>query len=239
MDPEVSPGVGAGPQTAAPAAAPAPAAKAANPTAKHAFDAGFSEFGEHSGFNTALALTWMVALFAVLATLFFWWMNKSGSDALADKKTEKDGLIQQITSPGSVDIEQKAQEFKLSVNQLKTAYNEKYSYTQFLTDLNTKLTTDISLSNISVTGDGSLSINGTTKGYRAVADLMMALKSWTTLNDVDLSSVANKVEDSNAETVFAITAKIDQQKQKAAGVSSAVSTSGTTATEGGNDAPVQ
>ncbi len=237
MDPETS--QGAGPQVAPQSVAETPAAQAANAASKHAFDDSFSGFGEHSSFNTALALTWMVALFSVLATLFFWWMNKSESDALADKKTEKDSLAQQISSPGSVEIENKAQDFKLSVKQLKTAYNEKYSFTSFLTDLNSKLTKDVQLSTIAVTADGSLNINGTTKGYRAVADLMMSLKSWSTLSNVDLLSVANTTTDDKMETVFAISAKVDKQKQKAAEAKSTGSTSGIGTTEGGNNEAIQ
>lgn len=238
MDPEQS-AAGAAPQTAQPqTAVPEAGATVAKSNLKTAMDSDFSQFKEHSTFNMAMALTWMVAVFSIIATLFFWWINKNESDALADKTSEKDSLTQQITSPGSMDIEQKAQDFKSSVAQLKKAYADKYSYTQFLSDFNKKITNDAKLSNIAITSDGVLNINGTTKSYRSVADLMVALKSWDTLNSVELLSVANNTtEGGKVETIFAISAKIDKEKQKtAAAVAAAAAAASTTTTEGGSSA---
>jgi len=229
MDPEQGLGVQATPE---------PQAPAANSVPKASIDDSFAEFKEHSSFNTALALTWMVAVFSILATLFFWWMNKNETDALADKKAEKDSLIQQISSPGSIEIENKALDFKSSVSQLKRAYAEKYSYSQFLTGLNTKLTNDVKLNNIAVT-DGTLNLTGTTTSYRSVADLMMALKSWDTLENIELLSVANNLSDNKTETVFAISAKLNKDKQKTASVTAASSGSSAAGMGGGSNATVQ
>lgn len=232
MDPEQGQNAQAAPQPQPqPESAPQPQPQASHLVSKPGTGDGFAEFKEPSHFNMPMALAWMVAVLAIMATLFFWWMNKNETDALADKKAEKDSLIAQITSPGSAEVEQKAADFKSSVTQLKTAYGDKYSYTDFLTGLNTKLTTDIKLNNIAVTSDGALNLTGTTKGYRAVADLMMALKSWDTLTDVDLLSVANNVTETKTETVFSIGAKINKASQK-----TAASTSGAT---GGANAAVQ
>lgn len=238
MDPQQNSGA---PQTAPQTA---PQASPANSVPKTAIDNGFAEFKERSHFNTGLMLVWMVAAFSILATLFFWWMNKNEADALADKKSEKDSLMAQLSTPGSVEIEDKAQEFKASVTALKQAYADKYSYSDFLANLNKKLTSDIKLSSITVdSAGGVLNISGSTKSYRSVADLMVALKSWDSLKDVELLSVANNKADNKIETDFSISANIIKNKttggtasDSSTGTTTTTVTDSTSSTEGGSDA---
>lgn len=200
-------------------------------------DTTFSQFKEHSTFNVPVALTWIVAVFSVVATLFFWWMNRNLSTSLVEKNTEKDTILQQISSQG--DVEKKANDFKSAVSQLKAAYSEKFSMSTFNADFNKKITNDVKLTNLAVTAEGNLSISGTTKSYRSVADLMVALKDWDTLSNVELLSAATDVSEGAATTSFSISAKIDKTKQKSA--QNTVSSSdlmNKTSMEGGDNAKI-
>lgn len=195
----------------APVSTPAAAQPKANlNTSEKSTD--FAQFVDHPSLNVSVVLTWTVAIFSIVATLFFWWMNRNLNDALTEKLAEKDTILSQISSKS--DIEKKANDFKLSVNQLKIAYSDKYNFTTFTTGLYQKITTDVVIDNISISNDGHCSISGTTKTYRSVADLMVALKSWDHLKDVELTSNAASSTDGVVSIAFSISAKIDKTKQK-------------------------
>ncbi|MFA4996176.1 MAG: PilN domain-containing protein [Patescibacteria group bacterium] len=245
MDPETGSGAPAtsGQQTMSSQSQTAPAHNQATQShttfgaAPKVTDTTFSQFKEHSTFNVPVALTWIVAVFSVVATLFFWWMNRNLSASLVEKNSEKDTVFQQISSQG--DIEKKATNFKSAVSQLKAAYSEKFSISTFNSDFNKKITNDVKLTNLAVTAEGNLSINGTTKSYRFVADLMVALKDWDTLTDVELLSAATDVSDGAATTSFSISAKIDKTKQKTAqNIVSSDDLTNETSMEGGDDAKI-
>lgn len=243
MDPEMGQG-GGSPQSPQSAAAPEghAAPRSAFGASPKVTDNSFAQFKEHSAFNVPVFLTWTVAVFAIVATLFFWWMNRNLTDSLKVKVAEKDSIRQQILSQG--DTEKKANEFKQSVNQLRAAYAEKYDFTLFTTEFYKKLTNDVKLTNMAISADGTLSIAGKTKSYRSVADLMVAMKSWDTLTDVDLlSSAMNETEGGAVEAIFSISAKIDKTKQKLAkgSLSSYFNFSDTSngmSAEGGTDAKI-
>jgi len=200
-------------------------------------DTTFSQFKEHSTFNVPVVLTWTTAALSIVATLFFWWMNSNLSASLVEKNNEKDAIFQQISSQG--DTEKKANDFKSAVSQLKAAYSDKFSISTFNSDFNKKITNDVKLTNLAVTADGSLSISGTTKSYRFVADLMMALKSWDTLSNVELMSAVTDVSEGTTATSFSISAKIDKTKQKAAQNSaSSDNPLNETSMKGGDDAKI-
>lgn len=241
MDPEKGMGVGAAENNQAPAPQTAPSHSSFG-VASNIKNDGFVGFKEQSSFNFAVLITWLAAAFSILAVLFFWWMNRNLTDSLSQKTTEEQNIIQQITSQG--DTEKKANDFKLSVNQLKSAYAEKYSFTAFTTQFYTKITNDVILTNMAIAADGTLSISGTTTTYRSVADLMVAMKSWDSLTNIDLLSVATSVESGKVETTFSISAKIDKTKQKSVLNSGANTsnpsggTSGAPTSEGGNNAKI-
>jgi Tfp pilus assembly protein PilN len=205
----------------------------------------FIQFKDHGGFNFGALLCWITALLAIVVTLFFWWISKNQKDALATKMSEKDSLVQQLASPTYADIEKRAQEFKSSVAQLKTAYGDKYSYSEFLPQLYTKLTKDTELTSFAITTDGTLSFSGTTTSYRSVADFVVALKSWETLQNVDLTSVSENLDQGKITTLFSVSAKIDKTKQKTAATTTTPATTGstlnttnTTSMTGGTDAKI-
>ncbi|MCL5410320.1 MAG: PilN domain-containing protein [Patescibacteria group bacterium] len=239
MEPET--GQGAATQNQQPAAttaqgrtAPNHGSFGANPKVT---DNSFAQFKEHSAFNVPVFLTWVVAVFAIVATLFFWWMNRNLTDELQGKITEKDTVLQQIASQG--DTEKKAADFKASVTQLKSAYLDKYNFSTFTTEFYKKVTNDVKLTNMAITSDGTLSISGTTKSYRSVADLMVAMKSWDNLQNVELLTVATSEDQGALETTFSISAKIDKTKQQAAKKSvSSITEFNNLVSGGGSDAKI-
>jgi len=176
------------------------------------------QFSDRPSFNFPVAIAWLVALFSILGTLFFWWVSRDSASMLEEKKTEKTNIIGEILSPTYVDVEKKASSFKSSVNALSDAAKDRYPTSQFLKDLYTKITKDVVITSLSVGADGSVSISGKTDSYRSVADLVVALKSWDTLTNVDLGAVSyeapDKTKGGNPKAVFSITAKINKAKSK-------------------------
>lgn len=204
----------------------------------------------HSGFNFAMALGWLTCLLAIVITMFFWWLDRGLKQEVVDKRSEKDGIIQQIVSPTYANIENKASDFKSAVTALSSAKKARYSSVSFLNEFYKKVTNDIKISNISVSDTSVLSISGTTSTYRNVADLMLALKSWNVLSSVELLSISSQVDEESNEitTTFSISAKIDKTKDlveatnttASSATSAALSTTTTSSTgasdeEGGSD----
>lgn len=198
------------------------------------------EFSDHPSFNFGSALIWLSTICAVLITVFFWWQSRNVAEAVVSKQTEKSSIIADITSPGNVEVEKKAANFKAAVNALKEAKSEKYSNSQFLKDMGTKVTTDVSIESMTLSVDGVVNLNGKTGTYRSVADLMLALKSWDSLSGVDLSSVSmQEGTDKKIYVVFAISAKLDKTKVPAVKEIAPVSTNtGSSTTKGGTNAQI-
>lgn len=191
------------------------------------------EFSDHPTFNFSLAISYLVALVAILGAVLFWWLNNDSVASLTAKNSEKSSIISEITSPTNIDVEKKASDFKSSVSALKSAEANKFEYSPFLTNLYTKITNDVTISGLSITSEGTVNLTGTAPTYRSVADLMMALKSWDTLSNVDLGSVSmTTVENEAPHAVFAVSAKL----VKKAKISTTATSGGVSieTTEGGN-----
>lgn len=167
--------------------------------------------GEHSSFNFALAIAWVVALLAVLATLYFWWMSKNTIDIVAEKQTKLESIQEQIKAPAMVKAEKDSNDFKTSVGILSKAKKDRFSITEFLPNFYSKITNDVRITSFALSTEGALAIAGTTQSYRTTADLVLALKSWSTLSNVDLVSVSMSTGDEAAGkpvAAFSITAKL-------------------------------
>lgn len=207
------------------------------------------QYSDHPSFNFAIAIAWLVAVCAVLIVIFFWWLNRDTENSLLAKQKEKSSIIAEITSPGNIDIEKRAANFKSAVSALKEAEKEKFDMSKFMTDFYTKITNDVVVTSITVGGDGTVNLNGKTGSYRSVADLAMALKSWSALSAVDIGSVSLQEEkDGTVNVVFAVSAQVDKAGLTAGlttGTSGTGSTIGssssdvsTSATKGGNNAKI-
>lgn len=185
--------------------------------------------GEPSHFNFALAIAWLVALLAILATLYFWWLSKNTIDVVAEKQAKLVSIEGQIKAPAMVKVEKDSNDFKTSVGILSKAKLDRFSIAEFLPSFYTKITNDVKISSLSLSTDGALAISGTTKNYRTTADLVMALKSWSSLSNVDLSSVSMSTGEGTDGKVlanFSISAKVVKTPVSAATAAS-TTTSGT------------
>lgn len=188
--------------------------------------------GEHSSFNFALLIAFLVALMAVLAAGYFWWMGKNTSDVVAEKELKLQSIEQQLKAPAMAATEKEANDFKSSVSILSKAKKDRFSVTSFLPSFYTKITNDVKITSLSLGADGTLAIAGSTKSYRTTADLVLALKSWTTLTDVELGSVSmstGESEGTKPEALFSISAKI--VKTPAAVATTATGSAATTTAE--------
>lgn len=179
--------------------------------------------GDHSHFNFALALAWLVALLAILATLYFWWLSRNIVDVVAEKQSKLDSINQQIEAPAMIKVAKDSNDFKTSVGILSQAKKDRFPIATFLPAFYTKITNDVRISSLSLASDGKLNIAGTTKNYRTTADLIMALKSWNMISNVDLSSVAMTVDSANngkVEANFSVSATVIKTPAVAAAIGS-------------------
>lgn len=172
------------------------------------------QFSNSSSFNLGYVFFSLAAVISIGATFFFWSANNNVSTALAEKKNEKDSIIADITSPTYKDVEKNAADFKAAVIELKQVSAEKYSISEFLPELYKHITKDVQVKNISVKNKTEVAFDGTTSSYRSVADLVVALRTWSVISDVTLNSASLNVgKDGKSEAVFSITAKIDPTKK--------------------------
>lgn len=180
--------------------------KESMPASSH-LDGGFDD---RPGFNFSLLILSLTTLFAVLATLLLWWTNQDNKAQAEEQTKEKQAIISQITSANYTSVEKKAQDFAASVSALSAAAKERYSMTEFLSNISGKLTKDVTINNLSVSSEGTVSITGTTKSYRSIADFAVALKSWDKLTEVDLKSFSLQIPEDGSRVVanFSATAKI-------------------------------
>ncbi|MDD4877133.1 MAG: PilN domain-containing protein [Dehalococcoidales bacterium] len=169
------------------------------------------QMGERSSFNFALAIAWVVALLSILATLYFWWLSVNTVDVVAEKQSKLESIEQQLKAPAMVRVEKDSNDFKSSVSILSKAKKDRFSITEFLPVFYSKVTNDVKITSFSLSSDGNLSVSGTTKNYRTTADLVLALRSWSVLSDVDLTSTSMSLgteEGSKPEALFSISAKV-------------------------------
>lgn len=185
------------------------------------------KMAERESFNFGLMFAWMIALFAMLATLYLWWDNRVLNDSLEEKKLKKTSVLSQLETPSNKAVEKEANEFKQSVAALAKAKKSRYDMTVFMPAFYTKINNDVKLTSISMTAEGTISIAGSTGSYRQIADQAVALKSWNYLKDVDLTSSTLKMPDeksSKVEALFSISAKIQSEEEVKAASAAAAGT---------------
>lgn len=201
-------------------------------------DASSLKFAEHSDFNISMLILWLVAAFAILATVYFWWNEKNLEGVLAEKNTEKNAVVMEVNSPSNIAIEKEAIDFKASVAALSAAYKTRYPVSTFLPDFYKKVNKDVVIDNLSITVNGSISISGTTTSYRSVAEQVLSFQTFTSLSGVDLASTAVSNSDGNQMVSFTITANLVNPDKLAASATPAPSalsgsTAASTTTTGG------
>lgn len=183
-------------------------------------------FEDKQSFNFAMALAWIIALLSIVATLYFWWLNRNLTDILEDKKAKRTAVVSQLESPGNKETETEANDFKASVAALTAAKQLRNPMATFLPDFYTKIDKDVRITSLSINSSGVFSLAGSTASYRAIADQVMALKSWTSLTDVELASSSYDLEATVKSTAakFTVTAKVKPPVPAATSSSTTIST---------------
>lgn len=200
---------------------------ATNQGPAHAANANaFAGFSEKSDFNFAVLILWLVAAFAIVASLYFWWLQRGLETTLEEVNKEKSDIVAQLALPSNIKIETDANNFKSSVNALSTAAKQRVSVSTFLPEFNKKINKDVTLSNLSLATDGTINLTGKTGSYRAIAEQVVALKTLPSITSVDLLSTS--VSEDQKEFSFTISAKL---------VRSTTSSATTNSTSGSAAAP--
>lgn len=180
------------------------------------------KFSNSSSFNFGYVFISLALIISLGAIYFFWSANQNVTASLNQKKSEKNAIIAEITSPTYKDVEQNASDFKAAVDQLKTASASRYLISSFLTGFYQKITNDIQISSLAVSDNSTIAFSGKTGSYRSVADLMVALKTWPVLTNIILGTVSENVDDGGKVSVdFSMTANIDKTQQLAGTTSGA------------------
>lgn len=173
------------------------------------------DVNEKKTFNFGVFICWIAALIAISGSIFFWLLNKSTLDALAEKNIEKDQIISEINSPGLIGAEQKATLFKKAVSTYESVTSQNYPMSVFLPALYQKVSPNVVIKNVSVTADSVMSFDGQADSYHSVALQLLLLKDWkvndkSILKDVKLLSVSENINETSkkVEAPFSISAKI-------------------------------
>lgn len=169
---------------------------------------------EHSDLNLPALLLWIGAVIAITAMVFFWFLSRSAAQKLADKKSEKDATIAEISTPTYASVEAKATAFQAAVNQLKTASSGRYVFADFLPLFYGRVNKNVVVTNLAVGSDGKLSFDGTTDSYKSAALQLASLQSWKINDKVVISNaqLLSESEDVSQGVVvkFAISGNIDK-----------------------------
>lgn len=190
---------------------------------------------EHGGLNLSGLLIWVCAVLAITATVYFWFLNNSTTQRLADQKSEKDAAIAEIASPTYAAVEAKAIAFQSAVNQLKTAEKNQYKMSDFLPLFYTQINKNVVVANLAVSSDGKLSFNGTTDSYKSAAEQLVTLQNWK-INGVNIISSAKllSVSEDVSKGVVVTFAMSGSINKTASLVVATAATTSTNTTEGGN-----
>ncbi|PIS07842.1 hypothetical protein COT78_01225 [Candidatus Berkelbacteria bacterium CG10_big_fil_rev_8_21_14_0_10_43_13] len=212
-----------------PSSAPAPA-PAPRPSGGNSGDDYLTEMADHGEFSISGLLLWLSAIIAISATVFFWFLNSSATQDLADKTSQKDDAVAEISSPTYAALETRANQFQSAVNQLSTASKSRFSMDNFLPLLYGQVNKNVVVTTLSVDDTGKVSFSGTTDSYKSAAQQVATLKNWkidekNVVTTATLDSESESVESGVVSVTFSISATVDK--------TTALSTASVSATEGG------
>ncbi len=167
--------------------------------------------GNGGSYNLAFVLIWIAVAAAVLCTIAIWLLDTSAVQAEKQKQTQKDTLIQTISSSEYADLDQKVSGIKSAYDEIKKDLTTNFYLSDFLPLLYKRVDTDVQINNVSVTEAGKLNIDGTAGSYRAVADQMVSLQNFAALKNVVLLSISMNVDSAGKTAVpFVFSADIDK-----------------------------
>ncbi|MDO8444406.1 MAG: hypothetical protein Q7S80_02800 [bacterium] len=193
---------------------------------------------EHSDLNLPALLLWIGAVLALTAMISLWFLSHSAAQKLADKKSEKDATIAEISTPTYANVEAKATAFQAAVSQLKTASSGRYVFGDFLPLFYGRVNKNVVVTNLAVGSDGKLSFDGTTDSYKSAALQLASLQSWK-INDKNVISNAQLLSESEdvskgVVVKFAISANIDKTVSLKTTPTNTTPADSTSSPQGGN-----
>lgn len=207
-----------------------------NKSVGHPQDKRNQSFNEFGGGGSAFpsVLVWITFILVAVATGFFWMSDYSNVKAITAKEEEKNSITSQLESADNKKVEAEATNFKIAFGRLSNLVTDQVSKADFLTGLYAHFTRDITITGLTLSSEGDLSINGATGSYRQVADFMLGIKGYDRLSDIALKNVSISTEESvpaNRLIVFSISAKANMEKEDAsAAAAAAEATTGTDST---------
>lgn len=169
--------------------------------------------------SLSTTILWITFVLSLIATIFFYMQSTSLANSVVESEQTRDEIVTQLASPSYVQIEEKATAFKNAYSILSEINTTRLPKKELLTELYTYFTKDVAIRNIAISDDGTLTIDGNTASYRAVADFMVGLASYERISDLTLGTVATlntKDIPLNKAVIFSLTSKIDLKKSNEA-----------------------
>lgn len=169
-----------------------------------------------SSSSVSVAILWITFAIVLLATVFLYLQSRSVQNAVLDKEATRDEIVSQLSSPSYLEVERQANGFKEAYNILAQVSGTQMPKKELLSELYLYFTKDITVRNLSLSAEGSLLMDGSTSSYRAVADFMTSLKSYSRVSDVSLGAVSISGEEgvaANKAVSFSVSCKVDTAKK--------------------------
>lgn len=177
-----------------------------------------------SGGVSTLVFTISIIFIVLVSGFFVFYKYRTDSQA-NDKQQAFNLILDQLQTKENKAIEAKANNINSAVKIITTASKTKYSFKGFIDELTKKITNDTKLNSLSISDAGVVTFDGTSATYRSVADLALALKSSSKLENVEIAGLTRSSDQGTSQVTFSMTAQIKDWKAESAVDSTADSTS--------------
>ncbi len=160
-------------------------------------------------------ILWITFVLALVFTALLLFKSRSVQNEAMAKQESKDEIVSQLNSPSYLEIEKKANSFNEAFSIISAISEKSISKKELLGQLYGYFTKDVQIRNLALTKDGTVTVDGNTSSYRAVADFMTAVKSFNRVSEMTLGSVSlSEGEDIDAKKAisFSINFILDTQK---------------------------
>lgn len=154
-------------------------------------------------------------LVAVAFLVFILLSNRTIKSEIAVASAEKEGVDSELALPANANVISESKSFEEAVNYLTELNATRVPKSDILTELYTYITKDVRISNLSLSEDGTLGLDGFTSSYRSAADLLTALKSYKRISNVRILNVSlSEIENAPEKErfTFSISATLDLTK---------------------------
>jgi len=151
----------------------------------------------------------LVIILSILVCGFFVYYKFHTDSVAADKQSTLESLISTIQSKNNIEIEKKVNDIDSAARILSAEKKSKYLFKLFIDELKIKITNDVKLNNLAIDSQGTVTMDGESKSYRAVADLALALESSSKIDNVEIAGLSLSAdEDDGNQVTFSLTADL-------------------------------